>query len=184
MQNYTLIKQEYKNKARKDFELYYKQENLNRRQNYQYNKRYKTPDEAETYFSRLQEYDLIELDKIKKLLESYTEKSVLNNKNTQRMFLDSIELESKFTPISLTTFGGLYKTVMYRLTPSITSYFSTGNHLYKPIMDGENYLGENPAFYNDDRLIAAICTHEKYAVLYLRNDELNLLQSLNIPFKT
>lgn len=163
-------------------ELFYKQQDINRRQNPQYNQQYQSSAEAEAYFKRLQEYDLIELNEAKQLLRSYIQISSVHNAPSTTTFLGSSELDSRFTPKSLTTFGGLYKTVMYQLTPSIVTYFSTGNHLFIPIMNKGSYLGENPAFYHDERLVAAICSHENYAILYLTDEEFKHFQTLNVPY--
>lgn len=183
LQNYPLSEYEYKTKAIKDFELYYKQEDVNRRQNPKYIQQCKSSAEAEAYFKRLQEYDLIELDEVKQQLQSYIQKSSVHNVPSANIFLGSTELDSHFTPKSLTTFGGLYKNVMYQLNPSIADYFSTGNQLFIPIMNKGTYLGENPAFYYNARLVAAICTHEKYAILYLTDEEVKHFQSLHIPYE-
>lgn len=183
LQNYSLSEYEYKTKAIRDFELYYEQEDVRRREDPQYKQKYQSAADAEAYFRRLQEYDLIELDEVKQLLRSYIHVSAVHNDSVTTTFLGSSALESRFTPKSLTTIGGLYKTLMYQLTPSIVDYFSTGSNLFIPIMNKGTYLGENPAFYHDERLIAAICTHEKYTVLYLTDGEIKHFQSLSIPYE-
>ena len=183
LQHYPLTKEEYQTKVVKDLALYYEQEHIARKQNPQYNQQHQSPEETEAYFKRLQEYDLIELNEIKQQLESYIQKNCQFNAHRDTTFLDSPELNSRFTPKSLTTFGGLYKTIMYQLTPSIADYFSTGSHLFMPIINNGTYLGENPSFYHNDRLIAIVCTHEKYAVLYLDEEEWRHFKALDIPFE-
>lgn len=156
LRNYPLSEYEYKTKAVKEFELYYSQEDVRRRDDPKYKRKYQSTIDADAYFKRLQEYDLIELNEVKQLLQSYIQVSSVHNDSVTTTFLGSLELESRFTPKSLTTIGGLYKTVMYQLTPSIVDYFSTGSNLFIPIVNKGTYLGENIG-HEKSRLEARPC---------------------------
>lgn len=200
--NYYFLSSEEYTIAVNDFYKEYSKEDLDRRSRFLKDasyrdtllKTYKKHDEVLAYFERLRYYDLVELEEVKEELqqkmnyfqnsETLEEEKILSNENLQIKILIPEEnyLASRFTYKSHCTIGGLYKEYHFRIDKKMTEYLSVKGDLTKfNTFKDINYL-EDPGFYNSDRLICSICSHEQTYTLILQDSEIDDFRLLNIPF--
>ncbi|WP_455718457.1 hypothetical protein [Anaerosporobacter sp.] len=155
---------------------------------------YHTHDEVLAYFERLYHYDLVELEEIKEELQLQVNFSQNNKKLKEDKILSNIKLRTKivipeenylgsrFTYKSHCTIGGLYKEYYFKIDNNMTEYLNKKGNLIKfNTFKDINYL-EDPGFYNNDRLICSICSHEHTFCLILQDSELDDFRLLKIPF--
>ncbi len=199
--NYILTFEEYTN-AVSDLSDEYSEEDVNRRLRFSKDveyreflrKTYHTYDEVLAYFDRLKYYDLIELEEVKKQLLMYINKSNDNtilkidgllremNLNTRRVLPEENYMGSKFTYNSHCTIGGIYKVYCFKMNKNMAEYIISKKNLTKLNTFKEIDLLEDPVFYEEDRLICSICSHERTYTLFLQEKEFVDFQLLKIPF--
>lgn len=201
LQYYLLSPEEYTD-AVNDFADEYSKEDSNRRLRFvndlEYRetllKTYHTNEELLDYFDRLQCYDLVELEEVKKQLQLYVNDFKYNKKEKDDLTSESNELEkeillpkesfigNKFTYKSHCTIGGLYKIYYFKMDEMMIEYLYNKGDLIKFNTFNNLYFLEDPCFYKDDRVICSICSHEQTIALFLQDNELEDFLLLKIPF--
>lgn len=192
LMNYYFLSSEEYTIAVNDFYNEYSKEDLSRRSRFLKDasyrdtlfKTYKTHDEVLAYFERLKYYDLVELEEVKEELQLQMNYSQNNETLEEDKIVIPEEnyLGSRFTYKSHCTIGGLYKEYHFKVDKKMTEYLSVKGNLTKfNTFKDVNYL-EDPGFYNSDRLICSICSHEHTFVLFLFDSEFDDFRLLNIPF--
>lgn len=201
MQYYLLSPEEYTD-AVNDFADEYRKEDSNRRLRFMNDleyretllKTYHTYEEIVTYFDRLQCYDLVELEEVKKQLQVYVNDFKYNKKKKDDLTSESNGLEkeillpkesfigNKFTYKSHCTIGGLYKIYYFKMDEMMIKYLDSKGDLIKFNTFNDLYFLEDPCFYKDDRVICSICSHEQTFALFLEDNELEDFRLLKIPF--
>lgn len=194
---YDLSKSECSH-ACNDFYNYYMGVNEKRRSEFENNiefkmnllEKYHTINEVSEYFDRLHQYDLVEFEEVKKILEQY----VINSRKTKNVAIsrqDNIILKKVFLPkeafigarftLSHCTIGGLYKVYYFNIHSSLIGYLLNDNELFK-FYSFEDIELENPAFYFDETCVLSVCTHERTISLHLSKEQYDIFKSLEIPF--
>lgn len=157
-------------------------------------KTYHTQDEVLAYFDRLKYYDLVELEEIKEELQLkiynsqdikiLKEDEIFSDKSLQTKIIIPEEnyIGSRFTFYSHYTNGGLYKEYHFKIDNRMTEYLSNKGDLTKYNTFKDILYLEDPGFYNNDRLICSIISHEHSFRLFLSNSEFDDFRLLKIPF--
>jgi hypothetical protein len=199
--NFSLSREEYAD-AIKDLSNESSKEDLDRRlrfiEDIEYQdtllKTYHTHDEVLAYFERLKYYELVELEEIKEELQlkiynsqdiqKLKEDEILSDKSLQTKILIPEEnyLGSRFTFYSHYTNNGLYKEYHFKIDKKLTGYLSNKGDLTKYNTFKDITYLEDPGFYNNDRLICSIISHEHAFRLSLSDSEFDDFRLLKIPF--
>lgn len=196
LNSYRLLSGEL-TKALDDIKNEYLKEDENRRRDYLTDNgikekllnTYGTNDKVLEYFDRLSMYDLIELDNVKDLLLRY--QNELEDTELPIKYSDSIDislpqdsyLEEKFSVYSHCTIGGVYKVYSFKIDRDIESMLLEICDLYSYYTFNNIYTLDDPAFYDEDKIICSICSHEQTIFLYLNNDQYKTFTELGIPYK-
>ena len=200
MEYYLLSPEEYIDSVN-DFADEYSKEDSNRRLRFMNDieyretlfKTYHTYEEIYAYLERLKCYDLVELEEVKKQLQHYVNDFIYNKRKKEYLTLESKEeqevflpkesyIGNRFTYNSHCTIGGLYKVYYFKMDEMMIGYLYNKGDLIKFNSFNEIYFLEDPCFYEGDRVICSICSHEKTFALFLEDNELEDFRLLKIPF--
>lgn len=142
------------------------------------------------YLDIFEEDDKTELEQacelLKKYIEYYEIKRGLVEQKTEQSYCVKYEIpqgnfvSNRYTYKSHCTIGGIYRQYEFHMTPEMIDFLIKKNDLLG-IYTYENigYL-DDPGFYQENRLVASICTHEEKIVLKLNQDEYNMFKGLGL----
>lgn len=199
LSNYNFTANEYKI-ACNDIYNYYMKENEVRRNDYfekeecreKLLKKHHTTEQVREYFDRLMRYDMIEFEEVKMELKRFIKSfeppkhdEIMNRDIENQMSNVSLPtdnfLSSNFTFISHCTIGGLYKSYKFRIDDIILKHLAREDKLFKFYLYKDTKWLEDPAFFDNDKLILSICSHDKTATLFLSVQQYNDFKFLEIP---
>lgn len=80
------------------------------------------------------------------------------------------------------TLGGAAVVYTFSLEDNLKACFMKMEDIFQPIhLCEDDFYLEDPAFYQDNRLIVTICSHEKYGTMYLSEEEYRQFREYQIP---
>lgn len=94
--------------------------------------------------------------------------------------------DRKVTCITPCTIGGEKVMYFFEIEDVIKNQFFEMEELFRPVIGNEatsTYL-DDPVFYKDNEIILSLCSHERYATLYLTEIQYEDFRQLNIPHLT
>lgn len=150
-------------------------------------KKYSSIDEVYKYFDRLRDYDHVQFTELKEELKKGMTKtqpinavfeSILSDKSDISIY-DTNFINSQYTLGTHCTIGGLYKEYRYILDKNMITILGRESFFSSYTFNREDRL-EDPGFYDDDRLICSICSHERTTTLFLKSEEYKEFCSLEI----
>jgi hypothetical protein len=94
--------------------------------------------------------------------------------------------DRKVTCITPCTLGGAKVMYFFEIEDAIKHQFCEMEELFHPVIVDETtaLLLDDPVFYKDNDIILSICSHERYATLYLTESQYEDFRSLEIPHIT
>lgn len=122
--------------------------------------------------------------------KSYNSKFMKTRGEVKRYIEDNFskyKLEDrKVTCITPCTIGGAKVMYFFEIEDAIKHRFYEMEELFYPVIKNETkmlYL-DDPVFYKDNEIVLSICSHERYANLYLIESQYEVFKSLEIPHIT
>ncbi len=132
-------------------------------------------DDTYSYFDEILEHDLSMFEKLQ--YESFSEES-----DKRFTSLSAEFIKSKYTRFTPVTMNPVFEICFFQLGKISTSIIIKMKELYDfpYIIDGVHF--EDMTFYNNDIVILAICSLERFAYMNLNEDDLEIFKKIGIIY--
>ena len=138
---------------------------------------YNTPTEVHNYFDEIYQIGMNNI-KMNKHIEKQKSVVLIEEVNCLSDLKDYITVEyTNSTPV---TNGPRFEVVYFKIGPLFKILQSKLPSLFTFPYEINGNCYEDIAFYNDDQVVMAVCSHENFAVLNLNDEIYELISQLNI----